>query len=258
MKITSLLENTTHRDDMHIEHGLSLYIETAHHNILFDMGQTDLFAQNAKNLGISLAEADYAVLSHGHYDHGGGLAAFLSENDRAPVYVHRDAFLPHYNGTQKYIGLDTSLSEHARLIYTDGETQIADGITLFSCNDRAHPHSFGAWGLTERVGDTFIDDDFRHEQYLLIEEGGKRVLISGCSHKGILDITAWFSPDVLIGGFHFSKMKLDESLTQAAKTLSAYPTEYYTCHCTGEEQYAHMKQSMPRLHYLACGDVLVI
>ena len=79
MKITSLLENTPCRDDMHIEHGLSLYIETAHHKILFDMGQTDLFAQNAKNLGISLTEVDYAVLSHGHYDHGGGLAAFLSE-----------------------------------------------------------------------------------------------------------------------------------------------------------------------------------
>ena len=240
MKITSLLENTTHRADMQTEHGLSLYIETETHNILFDMGQTDLFAQNAKNLGISLAEADIAILSHGHYDHGGGLSAFLSENDKSPVYVHRDAFLPHYNGTQKYIGLDTHLVCHPRLCFTDDTCRIADGLTLYSCNYRERPHSFGAWGLTERVGDTFIDDDFRHEQYLLIEEDGKRVLISGCSHKGILDITAWFSPDVLIGGFHFSKMPLDESLTQAAKTLSAYPTEYYTCHCTGEEQYAHM------------------
>ena len=258
MKITSLLENTTCRDDMHIEHGLSLYIETAHHKILFDMGQTDLFAQNAKNLGISLTEVDYAVLSHGHYDHGGGLAAFLSENDTAPVFVHRDAFLPHYNGVQKYIGLDTSLACHPRLVFTEDTCKIADGLTLFSCNQNKRPHSFGAFGLTERVGDAFIDDDFRHEQYLLIEENGKRVLISGCSHKGILDIVTWFSPDVLIGGFHFSKLPTDDTLTAAANALAVHPTEYYTCHCTGEAQYRFMKQSMPRLHYLACGEHVVV
>ena len=258
MKITSLLENTTHRADIQTEHGLSLYIETETHNILFDMGQTDLFAQNAKNLGISLAEADIAILSHGHYDHGGGLSAFLSENDTAPVYVHRDAFLPHYNGTQKYIGLDSSLSDHARLIYTDGETRIADGITLYSCNDRARLRDFGACGLCERVGDTFIDDDFRHEQYLLIEEQGRRVLISGCSHKGILDIVTWFSPDVLVGGFHVSKMPLDDTLADAARFLCGYPTVFYTCHCTGEAQYRFMKDYLPRLHYLACGDCITL
>ena len=242
---------------MHIEHGLSLYIETAHHKILFDMGQTDLFAQNAKNLGISLTEVDYAVLSHGHYDHGGGLAAFLSENDTAPVFVHRDAFLPHYNGVQKYIGLDTSLACHPRLVFTEDTCKIADGLTLFSCNQNDRPHSFGTFGLTERVGDAFIDDDFRHEQYLLIEENGKRVLISGCSHKGILDIVTWFSPDVLIGGFHFSKLPTDDTLTAAANALAAHPTEYYTCHCTGLPQFGFLKERMgKRIHYLSSGMVL--
>ncbi len=258
MKITSLLENTTCRADMQTEHGLSLYIETGKHKILFDMGQTDLFSQNAKTLGVSLAEVDFAVLSHGHYDHGGGLSVFLSENDRAPVYVHRNAFLPHYNGTQKYIGLDTSLACHPRLIFTDGEYRIADGVTLFSCNDSNRPRSFGTGGLTERVGEKFIDDDFRHEQYLLIEEDGRRVLISGCSHKGICDIATWFSPDVLVGGFHVSKLPLDETLSDAARFLAGYPTDYYTCHCTGETQYRYMKQYLPRLHYLACGDQMTV
>ena len=258
MKITSLLENTTCRDDMHIEHGLSLYIETAHHKILFDMGQTDLFAQNAKNLGISLTEVDYAVLSHGHYDHGGGLAAFLSENDTAPVFVHRDAFLPHYNGVQKYIGLDTSLACHPRLVFTEDTCKIADGLTLFSCNQNERPHSFGAFGLTERVGDAFIDDDFRHEQYLLIEENGKRVLISGCSHKGILDIVTWFSPDVLIGGFHFTKLSPGRELEEASAFLNRFHTAYYTCHCTGTEQYAFLRERMQSLHYIACGETILL
>ncbi|MCI8845747.1 MAG: MBL fold metallo-hydrolase [Lachnospiraceae bacterium] len=72
MKITALLENKTNREDMLTEHGLSLYIETEKHKILFDMGQSDLFAKNAAALGINLSSVDIAVLSHGHYDHGGG------------------------------------------------------------------------------------------------------------------------------------------------------------------------------------------
>ena len=69
-----------------------------------------------------LADVDIAVLSHGHYDHGGGLATFLELNKNAPVYINRHAFEPHFNGTEKYIGLDTSLSNHPRLVYTK-ETQ---------------------------------------------------------------------------------------------------------------------------------------
>jgi len=257
MKITSLLENTTCRSDMQTEHGLSLYIETDEHRILFDMGQTDLFAQNAKTLGIDLTAVDIAVLSHGHYDHGGGLRTFLSINDHAPVYVHCDAFLPHYNGTEKYIGLDPELQAHPRLSFTDDVCTIDDTLTLFSCNQKKREHSFGAFGLTERVGTAFHEDDFRHEQYLLIEEVGKRVLISGCAHKGILDLAAWFSPDVLVGGFHFSKLEVGAVLADAAGQLAAHPTQYYTCHCTGEMQYTFMKQSMPNLHYLSCGETLV-
>lgn len=254
MKITALLENTTHRDGLQTEHGLSLYIETDHHKILFDMGQTDLFAHNAELLGIDLSAVDIAILSHGHYDHGGGLAKFLECNDHAPIYIHKDAFLPHYNGTAKYIGLDTTLVHHPRIRLVSGQLAIDETLTLFDCNERKRPHSFGSGGLTERVGDQFIPDDFRHEQYLLIHEKGKRVLISGCSHKGIIDIAEWFEPDVLIGGFHFSKFSLDKKLTDAAKLLDAIPTHYYTCHCTGETQFHFMKERMNHLNYLSCGD----
>lgn len=258
MRITVLLENTTARADMQVEHGLSLYIETECHKILFDMGQSVLFAENAQTLGVDLAAVDLAVLSHGHYDHGGGLEKFLAVNDHAPVYLSRYAFEPHYNGGQKYIGLDTALRAHPRLVFTADEYRIDRGLTLFSCNGKERNHSFGSFGLTEKVGETFVPDDFRHEQYLLIEENGKRVLLSGCSHKGILDIAEWFRPDVLVGGFHFSKMPLDETLTSAAKQLDAYETVYYTCHCTGAEQFACMQKHMHRLQYLSCGQSIEI
>ncbi len=258
MTITSLLENTSSRSDIAAEHGLSLYIETETRRILFDMGQTDLFARNAEVLGIDLSRVDLAVLSHGHYDHGGGLATFLEINQAAPVYLTEAAFLPHYNGTRKYIGLDTSLRCHPRLRVVRGDLPLGGGLTLLSPNGRKRNHSLGSFGLTERVGDTFIPDDFRHEQYLLMEEAGKRVLVSGCSHAGVLDIMEWFSPDALIGGFHVSKMALGEELSALGEALAAHGTDCYTCHCTGSEQYAFLKERMPRLHYLAGGETVRI
>jgi 7,8-dihydropterin-6-yl-methyl-4-(beta-D-ribofuranosyl)aminobenzene 5'-phosphate synthase len=205
---------------------------------------------------------DLAILSHGHYDHGGGLATFLEINQTAPVYLTEAAFLPHYNGTQKYIGLDTSLQGHPRLRVVSGDLSCGDGLTLLTPDGRERKHSLGSFGLTERVGEIFIPDDFRHEQYLLIEEplseAGRRVLISGCSHAGILDIVEWFSPDVLIGGFHVSKMALGNELSALGEALAMQDTDYYTCHCTGTEQYAFLKERMPRLRYLAGGETVIL
>ena len=260
MKITCLLENTaaSFATAIGAEHGLSLYVETDNHRILFDMGQTDLFARNARELGIDLAPVDVAVLSHGHYDHGGGLSTFLQINKTAPVYLTDTAFLPHYNGSQKYIGLDTALTEHPRLRRVTGDTELGNGLTLLTRGIRPRNHSLGSFGLTERVGDTFIPDDFRHEQYLLIEEKGKRILLSGCSHTGILDIVEWFAPHVLIGGFHVSKMSPGKELAALGEALAAHNTDYYTCHCTGVEQFAFLRERMPRLRYLAGGQTICL
>lgn len=258
MKITALTENTSVSDNLCAEHGLSLLIETKEHNILFDMGQTELFSQNAERLDIDLSCVDIAIISHGHYDHGGGLKHFLDINKSAPVYIHKFAFEPHYNGSDKYIGLDTSLQDSDRLIFTDSKTVIDHNLTLYSCNENIRQHNLGSFGLSVMQNKNLEPDDFRHEQYLLIEEEGKRILISGCSHKGIMDIADWFRPDILIGGFHFSKLPLDEALAGYAEYLNRFETQYYTCHCTGIDQYRFMKQYMGKLEYLSCGQTIII
>jgi len=82
MLIKALVENTTITDDLGCEHGLSLYIETAKHKILFDVGASELFFQNAKKFGVNIADVDFLVISHGHYDHGGGLKAFCGKTKK--------------------------------------------------------------------------------------------------------------------------------------------------------------------------------
>ncbi len=257
MHIVCLAENTSADERIGAEHGLSLYIETDTRRLLFDMGQTSLFADNAAALGVDLCAVDTAVLSHGHYDHGGGLATFLSLNDHAPVYLSRYAFEPHFNG-EKYIGLDTTLASHERLHFTSAVHPLGNGITLYADALAVGTLAHGSAGLSAEQNGIRVPDDFRHEQYLLIEEHGKRVLISGCSHRGILEITDHFRPDVLIGGFHVSKLDPSEAVAMYAEPLNVYPTDYYTCHCTGVPQYEALSQAIPRLAYLAGGQSLII
>ena len=133
MKITSLVENTS-RVGLPVEHGLSLHISLDDgRSILFDMGQHRLFAENAVRLGINLEGVDLAVVSHGHYDHGGGLRAFLELNQKTKVYLNRHAFEPHYSLREdglKYIGLDTDLKDCGRLVFCGDEAKIEEDVIL--------------------------------------------------------------------------------------------------------------------------------
>ena len=253
MKIVTLMENTACREDVCFEHGLSLYLETENYSILFDAGQSAAFADNAQTLGVDLKQVDFAVLSHGHYDHSGGLGKFLEINEAAPVYVSRWAFEPHWESDGRYVGVDPSLEVNPRIRYVAEKTELAEGITLL----RMDTAPMDTAGLLVEENGVRVPDDFRHEQYLLIEEQGKRILISGCSHKGILNIMDAFRPDILIGGFHFMKITEEEKLAEAAKKLLSFDTVYYTGHCTGQKQYDYLKTVMgDKLHYVSAGTVL--
>lgn len=119
MKIITLVENTTSSPDLRCKHGLSLYIETVSHKILFDLGPDGLFAENAKKLNIDLGKVDTVVISHGHRDHGGGLKTFLEINRSAKIYLRREAFEPHYIKVLKLpfsVSLDASLADDSRFI----------------------------------------------------------------------------------------------------------------------------------------------
>ncbi len=256
MKIYCLIENTKASDSFICEHGLSLFIDTGSHKILFDMGSSDAYIENAKNLGLDLSQVDIAIISHGHYDHGGGLKSFLEINHRAPVYISRYGFEPHYNMQKRYIGLDTSLTYSDRIILTDNIVNIDTGVTIFNCNHLKPKYEFECFGQTVLKNGEYINEDYRHEQYLLIENGDKRILFTGCSHKGILNIVNLIEADIIIGGFHLSKMELSSKLEDYAKYLSKLDIDFYTCHCTGIKQFEFMKEFAENIKYISSGDVV--
>ncbi len=271
MRVTVLVENTSCKSSIGAQHGLSLFIETEDKRILFDMGADDLFLKNAEALGIDLKTVDLAILSHGHWDHGGGIAAFFAANDKAPLYIKRGAFAPLYSlrsdGAHHWAGLEPSLEGNERIIYNEGETILGDGLTLFGDIPDVHGLPLGNQTLFERVGGHYEVDPFSHEQYLLIEEGGHRILITGCSHRGIANIIEATEkrygsvPTTVIGGFHLMDYTEEdhEALDRIAAGLLATGARFYTGHCTGEESYEYLKRIMgPSLHYASGGLVLEI
>lgn len=272
MNITSIIENTTTKG-LHVEHGLSLYIEKSDgQKVLFDMGLSGMFASNAELLGLCIADVDVAVISHGHYDHGGGLKTFFQENNRATVYVHKDAFQPHYsmrdNGL-RFIGIDRDWAKYNRLVFCDKRTDINEEMLLFAdvhgdccypCGNRL------LFGPMETV-----KDDFRHEQNLIIKEQDKVVLFAGCAHRGIVNIIrkaeeiVGMAPTHVFAGMHLVKSGLNEKdenafIESLASELMKYKdTMFYTMHCTGKEQYKKLKSLMgTNIEYIACGDRVTI
>lgn len=258
MKIWVLMENEAGEEGFACEHGLSMLIEANGRRILFDMGQSRGFIDNAKRLGQNLAQVDLAVLSHGHYDHGGGLAAFLEVNSRAKVYISPHAFGEHYNAQSRYIGLVQSLAKSERLERVTQTLDLGAGFTLIPGS--AVPGEVLSGGLQRMEQGRLVPEDFRHEQYLLIQEGERKILLSGCSHRGIVGICRHFRPDVLIGGFHLMKMDPQApELERIGQELAKGKTLYYTGHCTGDAQFQALYPLLgSRLRRFRAGSTIVL
>jgi len=274
MTVTVLAENTTSSDCLKSEHGLSLYITTAGHKLLFDTGASGLFAENAEKLGIDLRDVDLAVISHGHYDHGGGLRRFLEINPTAKIYLHNKAFDKHYadrpSGIKADIGLDTSLLPNDRFAFCGDDTVLDDELMLFSGIRGRRFFPSGNSSLFMEADGVLVGDDFSHEQNLIIREGGKTVLIAGCAHNGLVNIIDHFAakegrlPDYVIGGFHltnpaFSQNEDPNTVDALGRFLLGMNTRFFTCHCTGLESYRRLKTVMgDHIDYLATGSRLTI
>lgn len=273
MIIKTLIENIPLNKDFASEHGLSLHIETEGTKILFDTGASHLFLENAKKLDVNIAEVDYLIISHGHYDHGGGLQTFLQVNHTAEIFLHEQAFEKHYalrsNGKTEYIGLNKELKGHKQVVLTSDRFFINKGIQVFSnITQTAPPPESNKGLLKEQEGDR-VQDTFAHEQNLIIEEGELSLLITGCAHNGIINILQHYyqikgrMPKVVIGGFHlssrFEEGLEEEALGKIAEYLLESKAKFYTCHCTGIKAYTYLKQIMhEHIEYLPSGSQIII
>ncbi|MBQ7534498.1 MAG: MBL fold metallo-hydrolase [Stomatobaculum sp.] len=271
MKILNLIENTEGAAGCAAEHGLCFYIETEKHRLLMDLGPSDSVIKNAEILGVDLRKIDTVILSHGHYDHGGGILPFAELNPEARIYLQESAFGEYYAARDftpdpEYIGLDQAIRDLPQVVTINGEYRIDDELFLFSGIRGKKNWPVSNYNLRKKEGEELLQDDFVHEQCLVITDGDRRILLSGCAHNGILNILDRFeelcggAPDIVISGFHMMKKTgyTDEErqvIRDTARKLKKYPTVFYTCHCTGQKAFEMMKKILgDRLQYVRSGE----
>ena len=273
MRIINLVENESGDSGCEAAHGLSFYVETKNHKLLFDSSPSEVVIHNAQKLGVDLTAIDTVILSHAHYDHSGGILPFVELNPRAKIYMQQNAGGEYYafDGEDKgfrYIGIDKKILSLPQVQFLKGDTKLDDELQVFSVDQRAYPLPSTNKRLRELCNGQYIQDEFHHEQNLLLTADGKKILFCGCAHNGILNVMETLErkfgptslPDLVIGGFHLMKRtEFSEAdtaeITEIANRLKSYKAHFATCHCTGLLVFNQMKEIMgDQLSYVHSGD----
>ena len=265
--ITILIDNAATRYELGSEHGLSLWIEYKGKQILFDTGQSNLLIQNAEKLGIDLSRTDAIVLSHGHYDHTGGLQSVLELAPRAVIYSHPVAIESRYSCkgfNVQPIGMPDTAKQaikNREVVWTEKPVQICNGVGVTGQIPRKNDF--------EDVGGAFFTDkkcrkadDFLDDQALFIESPDGVIVVCGCAHSGVVNTLDYISEltnqnriNAIIGGMHL----VNADTYRIEKTISVFKKydvqKIAPLHCTGREAMEKLKSTFAeRCLLLGVGD----
>lgn len=254
MKIITLTDNSAFNRELMQEHGLSVYIEEGGRKILFDTGQTDVFLKNAEAIGIDLCEVDTVIISHGHYDHIGGLISLLEINKKAKVYLKKEIFDFQYfskrRNSTKPIGYPLELERYKeRFCHLNEQLTQVENLFFISDVEKNYPLPKGNKLLFKTSKEELTPDDFQHELIFGIDTEAGLCVFSGCAHSGILNMLLAvknFFPNkrikLIFGGLHlideneFVATETKEELREIAHEADRLSGQahLYTGHCTGK------------------------
>ena len=280
LRITVLVEDsaTVNKPDLVAKHGLSLLVETSFAGtdttILFDAGPPpDIASQNADTMCIDLHRVDAVFISHGHYDHGGGLLEILKRINRSiPMLAHPRIFSPKFSHKPclRHIGLgfDPSVVTNARgtLILARNPVKIVDGVTTSGevTRETLFEKSKRLWTIEN---ENFVEDVVIDDQALVINVSGKGlVVVTGCAHSGVINtlkhaqkITGIGNIHAIIGGLHLADAdedRLQPSIDELVKMKVGF---VYPCHCTGSKAVHRIQETLgKRCKSIHTGDVIEI
>jgi 7,8-dihydropterin-6-yl-methyl-4-(beta-D-ribofuranosyl)aminobenzene 5'-phosphate synthase len=258
VRVTVLVTNTASGPGLLGEHGLSFWIDIGSHRVLFDTGQGQALAPNASRLRIDLAGADAIVLSHGHYDHTGGLRCAFGVANDAKLFLHPQAVVRRYsgrNGHGREIGLASITEqelrqEEHRLVWTTQPTEIVPGV--FATGEIARRTAYEDTG-----GDFFLDpacgepDPILDDQAVYFDTDVGVVVILGCAHAGVVNTLDYIHTltqrpiHAVIGGTHLVNASPQRLVQTIAALRSMNLKIIAAAHCTGPRAMAALWTAFP-------------
>ncbi len=252
--------NTLDTARFQAEHGVSFAIETPASQLLFDTGQSgDVLVHNAAQLGLDLCQMDALVLSHAHYDHTGGLEAFLQKSRPGlPLYAHPDLFRERYaikDGQTRSIGLhitQTDLAKHATLNLSVKPIQALPGVwTTGEITSRTEFEGRSAHHFIQSDSG-WQPDPYRDDMALVLDTLSGLILVCGCCHAGLLNtlmhMQRIFNKKIIaiVGGAHLTSLDantLEHTIT-ILRAINAQDMPYlFLNHCTGERALEALSQA---------------
>jgi 7,8-dihydropterin-6-yl-methyl-4-(beta-D-ribofuranosyl)aminobenzene 5'-phosphate synthase len=273
LRITIICENTAAPSGFIGEHGFSALIERGKEKILFDTGQGLGLLHNAELLGVDLSEINDVVLSHGHYDHTGGLKDLLLETGGARITAHPHIFQPKYarrNGQTRYIGIPFSPAAiegwGGDFRFSEIAVEVASGITTTGVIPRITPFERADKDLLVKTDDGFEEDDLLDDLSLIIDTPRGTVVLLGCAHAGLInilshvkDLTRKNSFQWVLGGTHLGFYG-SERLEEVIQELRSFSIDNIgASHCTGLYAGVRLAQEMgDRLHFCNVGTVIEV
>jgi 7,8-dihydropterin-6-yl-methyl-4-(beta-D-ribofuranosyl)aminobenzene 5'-phosphate synthase len=273
VRIHILTDNRVSRRGLLAEHGLSLLIEHRDRTILLDTGQTDVYLRNAVRLGLSVTETDIIVLSHGHYDHTGGLPAFPEAKTPVPVYIQANGLLPKQalnadGRTMRDIGIPW----HPEALGTfglalkplAGSTECLPGVHLLTGIPFLHACEPEPGGFFVSTAAGHMPDHMEDEQLLVLETKRGLAVFAGCAHPGILNCLSHVrhvfpgKPFVLVmGGMHLGQADAGRVEETIRELRSMEIQQLVPLHCTGLKAICSLSNEMGALP-LCAGDTVNI
>ncbi|HZJ78516.1 MAG TPA: MBL fold metallo-hydrolase [Clostridia bacterium] len=256
MKFYVLANDIVQKRGFLAEHGLSIFIEHENGNILFDTGQTDVFLHNAKALGVELNSVDSIVLSHGHYDHCGGLTYLPPLKKNTKVYVQESAFdqklAQNTDGSFRDIGIQWSENERnnikKNIVYQNGSVKLNDTFSLHGQIPTARNQNEVSKGLFVVKNGETIHDLMTDEQALVFKTEKGLVVFLGCSHPGVTNILDFILKkypnnkiDTLVAGMHLNNVEDDRLQSTMHYIEDLGVRKIYPLHCTGIVSISKMK-----------------
>ncbi|HSJ55407.1 MAG TPA: MBL fold metallo-hydrolase [Anaerolineae bacterium] len=257
MKLTIIVDDRAQPGSpFRAEHGASFAIENQGRTLLFDTGGSgEVLLHNLEAAGVAPERIDAVILSHGHQDHTGGLAALLARAPGLPVHAHPDLFRERFvkgDTGPRAVGPPFTLSdlESQAVFHLDSEPrEVLPGIwSTGEIGPRPEAEGRGTTHLV-RGENGWDPDPYRDDMSVVVKVGGDLVLVCGCCHAGLLNTLATVrrtfgqDPVAVVGGLHLVSTDTP-TMEHIIEVLAGYgPPQFWVGHCTGDRGFLRLKMA---------------